>query len=136
LAFKKIIKLAFTENHRIGFYGKSENWLLQEKLENWLLWKKLENWLLQEKIEELAFTGKNWRIGFYRKKLKNWLLQEKIGELAFTGKIIELAFKIWVIIGGQNWFKIRIIIKWWIEKSQLSRVKKPIESCKKANWVV
>jgi len=49
----------------------------------------LKNWLLQEKIGELAFTGKNYRIGFYRKKLENWLLR----------------------FGGQNWFKIRVIIK-------------------------
>ena len=50
----KIGELAFTENYRIGFYGK---------------------------IGELAFT-ENYRIGFYG-KLKNWLLR-KIGELAFT----------------------------------------------------
>jgi len=29
----KIEELAFTENHRIGFYGKLKNWLLQKIIE-------------------------------------------------------------------------------------------------------
>jgi len=66
--------LAFTENRRIGFYRKSENWLLQkigelafiEKIEELAFIEKIEELAFIEKIEELAFT-ENHRIGFYGK---------------------------------------------------------------------
>jgi len=88
-------------------------------MENWRIgfYGKLENWLLR-KIIELAFT----------EKLENWLLR-KNWRIGFYGKIEELAFT-------ENWCKIRVIIKSWIEKSQVNRWKKPSESLKKANWCV
>jgi len=50
--------LAFTENRKIGFYGKLKNWLLL-KIGGLAFKEKIEELAFKEKIEELAFMEKN-----------------------------------------------------------------------------